>query len=124
MVRTAVPSLGRAGRACVRAVRTHSVPRGAPQVTAKAADTSLSDAAASASTSYVYTHAFHHTDGRTASAGIFRANGSVVGFNVEAPMCWYLDSLFCSSVHGLKSSMGSAEALTLVQVSECTYKWK
>ena len=46
-------------------------------VSVKPGTPALTDAAASATTSYVYTHDFHHTDGRAASAGIYRANGTV-----------------------------------------------
>ena len=46
-------------------------------VSVKPGTPALTDAAASATTSYVYTHDFHHTDGRAASAGIYCANGTV-----------------------------------------------
>ncbi len=74
-------------------------------ITAKADNNS--ESAATATTAYSWSESFRHTDGRSASEGVHMAVGSVIGFNNEPPMCWYLDSLFCSQFHTLKEKYGS-----------------
>ena len=62
--------------------------------------------AATAKSSYSWSVDFRHTDGRLSEAGLYKTVGTVVGFNIESPMCWYLDSLFCSRFHTLKEHYG------------------
>ena len=74
------------------------------------------DVAATALSSYSWTTSFRHTTGRAASAGVYETVGSVIGFNIESPMCWYLDSLFCSRFHELKQKYGSDAVFVFGQV--------
>ena len=84
-------------------------------VTAKH-NTSGADIAASAVQSYRWTTGFRHTDGRAATSGVYATTGSVISFNIEQPMCWYLDSLFCSQFHLLKERFGSDVVFLFGQV--------
>ena len=84
-------------------------------VTTKSTQTGT-EAAGSATSNYIYSTDFRHTDGRTATGGVWKTNGTVIGFNVNSPLCWYLDSLFCSRFHSLKEQFGSVEVLTAGKV--------
>ena len=79
-------------------------------------NTSGADVAASAVQSYRWTTTFRHTDGRPATSGVYATTGSVIGFNIDPPMCWYLDSLFCSQFHSLKERFGSDVVFLFGQV--------
>lgn len=74
------------------------------------------DAAATAKSTYAWSTAFRHTDGREAEAALYATVGTVIGFNIEGDMCWYLDSLFCSRFHELKERFGSELVFTCGQV--------
>ena len=84
-------------------------------VTTKSTQTGI-EAAGSATSNYVYDTSFRHTDGRQATGGVWKTNGTVIGFNVNSPICWYLDSLFCSRFHELKLRYGSDAVFVFGQV--------
>jgi len=84
-------------------------------VTTKSTQTGI-EAAGSATSNYVYDTSFRHTDGRQATGGVWKTNGTVIGFNVNSPICWYLDSLFCSRFHQLKEQYGAMEVLSAGKV--------
>ena len=79
-------------------------------------NTTGDDAAATAKSTYAWSSAFRHTDGREAQAALYSTVGTVIGFNIEGDMCWYLDSLFCSRFHTLKERFGSELVFTCGQV--------
>ena len=72
------------------------------------------DAAATCVNKYSYSSSFRHTNGLPANTGVWKTDGSVIGFNTE--LCWYLDSLFCSTFHGLKEQFGSEGVFLAGQV--------
>ena len=72
------------------------------------------DAAATCVNKYSYSSSFRHTNGLPANTGVWKTDGSVIGFNTE--LCWYLDSLFCSQFHSLKERFGSEAVFLAGQV--------
>lgn len=73
-----------------------------------------------------YSNTFRYTNGERpytlASDGTTKVYGRQVvetyagtfSFNLDAPICWYLDSQFCSGIHKLKAEMGSAASAKLL----------
>ena len=74
------------------------------------------DVAATAKSTYAWSTGFRHTDGREAEAALYSTVGTVIGFNIEGDMCWYLDSLFCSKFHQLKEKFGTDAVFIFGQV--------
>jgi len=77
-------------------------------------NSSGADAAATTVVTYRWATDFTHTNGATASAGVWEAARAEIGFSMG--ICWYLDATFCGNFHKMKANMGVDESLLLIRL--------
>lgn len=84
------------------------------------------DAAATTQNQFAWVPEFHHPNGRIATSGVYATVGSIISFTADAynptsrshynsatPICWYIDSSFCSGFHELKRSVRAENVLLI-----------